>query len=333
MAATAGDAMTRTPVVLAASLGGHLELLDALRPAFGERPRHWVTSPGSRADALRAAGEQVSTLPRMDRANPSVANLRAGIGLARALHPRLVVTSGAGVVLPFCLAARALGARIVFVETMARVDDGSLTGRALARVAQRVFVQWPELQRVYPSATVCRPALLEDVGMIGRAGGDGTFVTLGSHDQPFDRLLELVDDAATRGLLPAPVVAQVGASRVDWPALQTVSYLSPDAFADHVAQASVVVAHGGAGAIATVLRSGARPLVLARQAQRLEHVDDHQRQLVRKLDQLGLVVDADGGIDGDLIARTRRAQQAKTAFDGLPRLIDALSDQLGEVAA
>lgn len=325
--------MSAAPIVLAASLGGHLELLDALRPAFGDRPRLWVTSPGSRADALRAAGETVHTLPRMDRANPSPANVVAGVRLARALRPRLVVTSGAGVVLPFCLAARAGGARVVFLETMARVQDGSLTGRVLARVAQRVFVQWPELSRAYPAATVCRPVLLEDIGVIGRASGEGTFVTLGSHDQPFDRLLSLVDEATARGLLPMPVVAQVGASNGDWPALTTIPYLSPAAFADHVERASVVVTHGGAGAIATVLRSGARPLVLARRASRDEHVDDHQMQLVGKLDRLGLVVDAETGIDAAAVARTRDAQDAQATFDGLPRLADELTAQLSEVTA
>lgn len=323
--------MSTTPTVLAASLGGHLELLDALRPAFADRPRVWVTSPGSRADALRAAGERVCTLPRMDRANPSLANVRAGVALARALRPRLVVTSGAGVVLPFCLAARALGARVVFLETMARVDDGSLTGRVLSRVAQRVFVQWSELTRVYPTATVCRPALLEAVGTIGRADGTGTFVTLGSHDQRFDRLLDLVDDATRRGVLPSPVVAQVGGSTGDRRTFATVAYLSPAAFAEQVQRASVVVTHGGAGAIATVLRSGARPLVLARRSDHHEHVDDHQRQLVGKLDRLGLVVDAAAGIDAQAVARTRDTQDAQAAFAGLPRLADALSVQLQEM--
>ena len=42
-------------------------------------------------------------------------------------RPRTVVTSGAGVVAPFCLFARLAGARLVFVETMARVTSPSLT--------------------------------------------------------------------------------------------------------------------------------------------------------------------------------------------------------------
>jgi UDP-N-acetylglucosamine transferase subunit ALG13 len=321
------------PIYLAASLGGHLELLDSVRTAFAGHPRHWITSPGARADALRAQGERVSTLPRMDRANPSLANVRAGAALARRERPALVVTSGAGVVLPFCLTARALGARIVFTETMARVTNGSLTGRALSRLASSVLVQWPELRSTYPMATVCRPALLEGLTTIGRSDGSGTFVTLGSHDQPFDRLLGLVDAAARDGILPAPVFAQVGASRADWPTLETVQYLSPDAFRERVATAAVVVVHGGAGAIATVLRAGARPLVLARRAEHHEHVDDHQEQLVTKLDQLGLVVQIGERIGADDVARASVPADVGAAFASLPGFESELRDRVQELTA
>jgi UDP-N-acetylglucosamine--N-acetylmuramyl-(pentapeptide) pyrophosphoryl-undecaprenol N-acetylglucosamine transferase len=320
------------PVYLAASLGGHLELLDAIRGAMDGHPCHWVTSEGARADALRGRGERVSTLPRMDQKNLSLHNLRAGVALARRERPGVIVTSGAGVVLSFCLAARAMGARIIFAETMARVVNGSLTGRTLSRVASSVYIQWPELRATYPAATLCRPALLEGLTTVGRTSGQGTFVTLGSHDQPFDRLLARVDEAARAGILPGPVFAQVGASRLEWPALEAVRYLSPEAFATRVAQAAVVVVHGGAGAIATVLRGGARPLVLARRADHNEHVDDHQEQLVRKLDELGLVVQIGEHITHDDIARTRVHADAAATFAGLPSLQDELRRRVSEVA-
>lgn len=297
---------------LIASLGGHLELLEALRPVLAERDirRTWVTSEGSRAQHLRDTGERVRTLPRLDRSSVSPQSLIAGIALALRERPQLVVTSGAGLAVPFSLVARALGARVIFLETMARVSSGSATGRLLSRLAVGTVVQWPELRSQYPAARVCRPLLLDGIGTnADTAGpGGGTFVTTGSHDQPFTRLLDAVEDAAARGRLPTPVLVQAGAGadRAAADDVRRIAYLSPGEFAEAVAQAELVVTHGGAGAIATVLRSGKRPVVMARRAADGEHVDDHQRELVDKLADLDLVVAVERAIEADAVGAARR---------------------------
>lgn len=61
-------------------------------------------------------------------------------------RPRAVVTTGAGVAVPFCYVARLFGARIVFVESLSRITEASLTARLVHPVAHRFFVQWPTLE-------------------------------------------------------------------------------------------------------------------------------------------------------------------------------------------
>ena len=51
-----------------------------------------------------------------------------------------------------CLLARALGARLVFIESYAKVNTPTRTGRLLYRFAHRFYIQWPELQEHYPNA-------------------------------------------------------------------------------------------------------------------------------------------------------------------------------------
>ncbi len=60
-------------------------------------------------------------------------------------RPRAVVSTGAGVAVPFCYAGRLLGARVVFVESFSRITSPSLTGRLVYPVAHEFFVQWPDL--------------------------------------------------------------------------------------------------------------------------------------------------------------------------------------------
>src|SRR3954451_12653877 len=121
---------------LAASGGGHLELLTWIEEQLGGYDRVWVTSPGARAAALAAAGEHVRQVPNPGRdPRKAFSNLIAAARTVIKDRPTRVITSGAGSVVAFCVFARMAGARVVFVETMARVDNASASGRVLSRIA------------------------------------------------------------------------------------------------------------------------------------------------------------------------------------------------------
>ena len=67
-------------------------------------------------------------------------------------RPELVISTGAGMVVPTCLIAKFLGAKLVFIETAARVTTPSRTGKLLYRFADEFYVQWEPLLKVYPRA-------------------------------------------------------------------------------------------------------------------------------------------------------------------------------------
>ncbi|MGN6871124.1 MAG: glycosyltransferase [Solirubrobacteraceae bacterium] len=286
------NAAVTEPPLFAGSAGGHLDLLRVLAPQVlnGTEPV-WVTSRTPRGEALRATASHVELLPEFGRSPlRAPANLYAAARLVRRRRPRVVISSGAGVVAPFCLLARLSGARLIYVETMARVSSPSKTARLLSRFAARVLVQWPELEAALPRAVVCRPTLLENLPDGEARDGSGTFVAVGTHSQPYDRLLGIVTRAIDDGLLPEPVQAQVGPARWNPPGAQVSPHLSRDELGAAVHSAAVVLCHGGAGIISSVLAAGRRPIVVPRRAALGEHVDDHQYQLTRKLADWGLAV-------------------------------------------
>src|SRR3954469_17165636 len=193
---------SRGVTVLAGSPGGHLDLLAVVGPQL-DVPRVWVTAPGPQADDLESRRERVERLPEYGRSPVRVLpNLARAIRVLRAVRPAVVVASGASLVVPFCVLARLAGTRIVFIETTARVGDASMSGRVISRLASAVLVQWAETAARYPRAVVCRPALWEEIHR-GDATGEGTFLAVGTRREPFDRLLEIVDDAVGGGLRPA----------------------------------------------------------------------------------------------------------------------------------
>jgi len=143
----------RAEILLVCSSGGHLQQMLALEPAWGRYSHVWVTFDKSDARSL-LHGERV--VHAYWPTNRSLKNLFRNLLLAwRTLgnvRPRVVLSTGAGVAVPFAWLARLRGARVVYVESFTRIEGMSLSGRLIRPIAHRVYVQWPELARAVPKA-------------------------------------------------------------------------------------------------------------------------------------------------------------------------------------
>jgi UDP-N-acetylglucosamine transferase subunit ALG13 len=111
------------------------------------------------------------------------------------------------------------------------------------------------------------------------------FVTVGTNEAPFDRLL-----AALAELGPGPdLLVQTGASAIRPPGARCVEFLPYDEVVEAMRDADVVVTHAGVGSVLTALSVGKRPVVVPRLRRFGEAVDDHQLELARQLAGSGLV--------------------------------------------
>ncbi|MBW3081512.1 hypothetical protein KIH78_09050 [Bifidobacterium sp. 79T10] len=142
-----------TKVCLVCSSGGHLAQLYRLKPWWGGRQRFWVTFDKPDANSL-LEGERVYHC--FYPTNRNIPNLLRNTWLAwkvlRKERPRLIVSTGAAVAVPFFYVGKLLGMRTAFIEIFDRVDKPTLTGRLVRPVADRIFVQWPEMTDVYPGS-------------------------------------------------------------------------------------------------------------------------------------------------------------------------------------
>jgi UDP-N-acetylglucosamine:LPS N-acetylglucosamine transferase len=115
-----------------------------------------VTFDAADTRALLGAEEVVHAHSPTNRNVPNlVRNVWLALRVVPRLRPRVVLTTGAGVAVPFAWVARLLGARVVFVESLTRIDRPSLTYRLLRPAVSRTYVQWPELQDAIPDARFC----------------------------------------------------------------------------------------------------------------------------------------------------------------------------------
>jgi UDP-N-acetylglucosamine:LPS N-acetylglucosamine transferase len=145
-------------VLLVCSTGGHLLQLLALRGAWAEFSRVWVTFDKSDARSLLAEEHVVYAYGPTNRNFGLLAvrnllrNLVGAARLLRVVRPRVVLTTGAGVAVPYAWIGRLLGARVVYVESLTRIERPSLSCRLIAPVASRIYAQWPELPEAVPKA-------------------------------------------------------------------------------------------------------------------------------------------------------------------------------------
>jgi len=111
------------------------------------------------------------------------------------------------------------------------------------------------------------------------------FVTLGTNEAAFDRLLEAVD----RLPKDEELVIQHGASPVRPAGATLHEFLPFEEIVRLCAEARVVVTHAGVGSVSVALGAGKRPIVMPRLRLYREAVDDHQVPFARRLSEAGLV--------------------------------------------
>ena len=131
--------------LLVASSGGHLLQLLQIRGVLPDAHWTWVTFDTQ--DAVFLLRDECVVYAHHPT-NRSLVNLirntLLAIRLVWRVRPQVVVSTGAGVAVPFCYVAKLFGASIVFIESFARTSNLSLSGRLVKPIASRFFVQWPD---------------------------------------------------------------------------------------------------------------------------------------------------------------------------------------------
>lgn len=102
------------------------------------------------------------------------------------------------------------------------------------------------------------------------------FVTVGTHEQPFNRLIQKVDELKRDGAITEEVIMQTGFSTYE-PKYCTYSKLYPYSEMQQIVQnARIVITHGGPSSFIMPLQIGKIPIVVPRQKDFNEHVNNHQ---------------------------------------------------------
>lgn len=117
------------------------------------------------------------------------------------------------------------------------------------------------------------------------------FVTVGTHEQPFNRLIQKIDQLKKDGIIEDDVFIQTGFSTYEPKYCQWSKLIAYQDMIQYVEDARIVITHGGPASFIMPLQIGKIPIVVPRQKRFGEHVNDHQIEFVRNVvERMGTVI-------------------------------------------
>ncbi|WP_418276079.1 glycosyltransferase [Isoptericola jiangsuensis] len=313
--------MQAARTLLVAATGGHLEELYRIHRRFSppSGSMTWVTHDDPQSRSL-LAGEVVEHVDYVPPRGYSalLRILPQANRIVRDGRFDRVVSTGAGIALPFFLAARARGVPCHYIESAARADGPSLTGSLASRIpGTRLYSQY---QSWAGSRWSYRGSLFDDFDVTEAPDGPvrRVVVTLGTmrtfeFGRLVDRLVTVLPEVVEPG---AEILWQLGATSSRPPFGDVRTGVPHAELRSAIAAADLVVTHAGIGSALTALELGRRPVLVPRLSSHDEHVDDHQLMIADELGERGLAVSVGADLleAGDL----RRAVRGRVATEARP---------------
>lgn len=117
------------------------------------------------------------------------------------------------------------------------------------------------------------------------------FVTVGTHEQPFNRLVKAIDDLKKNEIIKEDVLIQTGFSTYEPKCCQWSKLIPYQQMVNNIEEAHIVITHGGPASFIMPLQMGKTPIVVPRQHQFDEHVNDHQLEFARNVaERMGTII-------------------------------------------
>lgn len=148
------------------------------------------------------------------------------------------------------------------------------------------------------------------------------FVTVGTHEQQFNRLVQKIDELRGSGVIKEEVFIQTGYSTYGPKYCLWSQWIPYPQMIENVNKARIVITHGGPSSFIMSLQVGKTPIVVPRQSKFEEHVNNHQVKFCRAVaDRYGsiIVVEDVGRLDemigkyDDLVKSMHGKQESNNA--------------------
>lgn len=151
-------------------------------------------------------------------------------------------------------------------------------------------------------------------------------VALGTQDFQFDRLLKKIDALVESGVIAEPVTAQTGYSPYKPQHYDYKGFFTFEEFDGLLAQCSMLITHAGTGTLVGALKKGKTVIAVPRQSRYGEHVDDHQKEIVRVFSDSEMVLCVEEMDELESVLAAAKNFCPKPFVSGREKIISLLED-------
>ena len=142
-------------ICFAASSGGHFEQLMMLKPLM-DNNNSFIITEKTNYESVKD-GRKAYYLKQVNRQEKFwlfkiIVNTVNSFKIFIKENPDIVISTGALATLPICLLAKVFRRKLIFIESFAKVNSPTLTGKVLYKFADQFYVQWEEMLKIYPNA-------------------------------------------------------------------------------------------------------------------------------------------------------------------------------------
>lgn len=143
-------------ICLISSSGGHLEQIKQLKKITSEFEYYYIVNKTSSTSKIKEKKYLITDIYRGKNKLKKIA-ITLYMFTEQFFYfikerPDVVITTGAGMVVPTCLIAKIFRKKVVYIESFARMTTANKTGKFLYKFADLFIIQWPELKKIYPKA-------------------------------------------------------------------------------------------------------------------------------------------------------------------------------------
>lgn len=119
------------------------------------------------------------------------------------------------------------------------------------------------------------------------------FVSLGTNDKSFKRLLDAFERDLKNGNIKDEVIVQSGFTKYDSKLMKVIDLMSMEEFNNNINKCDLLVTHGGVGTILDGLKLGKKIIAFPRLSKYSEHVNDHQQEIISEFYKNGYILTGD----------------------------------------
>jgi Uncharacterized conserved protein len=109
------------------------------------------------------------------------------------------------------------------------------------------------------------------------------FVTVGTHEQSFERLVKKVDELKRDKIIDEDVIIQKGYTDYEPRYCESYKLIGYNDMQKYLEDARIIITHGGPASFIAPLTIGKIPIVVPRQKDFNEHVNNHQKDFVEQV--------------------------------------------------